>query len=369
MKSVLRFLIFVVILFGAVLLLYFTRTKSALPVERAAVSTVVTARFPALEAVDREFTELVSRVLPSVVSITAIPADTTNPRIQYLRRLFGFQPGATPPQLGSGVIVSPEGLIVTNFHVIQGAGSAEVTLNDGRVLPAKFLGADIPSDIAILQIAPENIDPISWGNSDDVKVGQMVFAVGNPLGLQETVTQGIISARGRRAASEAANEFFQTDAAINRGNSGGPLVSLRGELIGINNMVPAQTQTQGIAFSIPANTVRRVFESIRDHGRFIRPWFGVSTLPLSPMIVRQLNLPSDVTGALVQVTQADSPAEKAGIESGDVIVEYGGKAVRDAADLRNRVVDTPIGDAVEIKVLRAGRIIPLKVTISPEPGS
>ncbi len=368
MKSVLRFLIFVVILFGAVLLLYFTRTKAALPAERVGGVAVVT-HYPALEAVDREFTDLVSHVLPSVVSITAIPADTTNPRIQYLRRLFGFQPGATPPQLGSGVIVSPEGHIVTNFHVIQGAGSAEVTLNDGRVLPAKFLGADIPSDIAILQIAPENISSIAWGNSDEVKVGQMVFAVGNPLGLQETVTQGIISARGRRAASEAANEFFQTDAAINRGNSGGPLVNLRGELIGINNMVPAQTQTQGIAFSIPANTVRHVFESIRDHGRFIRPWFGVSTLPLSPMIVRQLNLPEDISGALVQVTQADSPAEKAGIEAGDVIVEYGGKPVRDAAELRNMVVGTAIGATVEIKVRRGDDVIPLKVTISPEPGS
>jgi len=303
MKSVLRFLISVVLLFGAVLLLYFTRTKAS----TAARVPVEVSHYTALEAVDREFTDLVSHVLPSVVSITAIPAGTTNPRIQYLRQLFGLQPGATPPQLGSGVIVSPEGHIVTNFHVIQGAGSAEVTLNDGRVLPARFLGADIPSDIAILQIAPEN------------------------------------------------------DAPIARGNSGGLQVSQRGELIGINNMVPAQTQAQGIAFSIPANTVRRVFESIRDHGRFIRPWFGVSTLPLSPMIVRQLNLPGDIAGALVQVTQADSPAEKAGIESGDVIVEYGGKAVRDASDLRTRVVDTPIGNTVDIKVWRGGKILPLKV--------
>lgn len=326
--------------------------------------TSVKSKLPLLEAIDTEFTSLVAEVLPSVVSINAIPVDTINPREQFLRKLFGVQPGVTPPQMGSGVVVSNEGHIVTNYHVIDGATAVEVTLSDGRVLPAKFLGADAPSDIAILKVEASGLHPIAWGNSDDVRVGQMVFAVGNPLGLQETVTQGIISAKGRRASSEAANEFFQTDAAINRGNSGGPLITLRGELIGINNMIPLQAQ--GIAFAIPANTVRRVFDSIRDHGRFIRPWFGAMMQPLSPQLVQQLGLPDD-TGALVLITYQDSPAEKAGLERGDVIVEYNGRPIRDHIDLRNRVAESTIGEPVKLKVRRAGRLIDLQTVIAPEP--
>ena len=338
--------------------------SSSKPAEVASSSHIVKSKLPSLEAIDREFTTLVAEVLPSVVSINAIPADTVNPRVQFLRRLFGLQPGVPPPLMGSGVVVTDEGHIVTNYHVIDGAGAVEVTLNDGRVLPAKFLGKDIPSDIAILQINAEGLHPIEWGNSDAVRVGQMVLAVGNPLGLQETVTQGIISGKGRRATSEAANEFFQTDAAINRGNSGGPLLNLQGELIGINNLIPMQAQ--GIAFSIPSNTVRRVFDSIREHGRFIRPWFGAMMNPLTPQLVRQLNLP-DAVGALVLVTYAGSPAEKAGLEPWDVIIEYNGRPILDHIDLRNRVAESPIGEPVRLKVRRGGQLLDLKTVIAPDP--
>jgi len=362
MKSLFRFLIFVAILGLGVGALYLWRSST--PTETALPT--VKSKLPSLEAIDREFTTLVSEVLPSVVSINSIPADTVNPREQFLRRIFGVQPGSTPPQMGSGVVVSNEGHIVTNYHVIDGAKAVEVTLNDGRVLPAKVLGEDPPSDIAILKIDPEGLHPIAWGNSDTVRVGQMVFAVGNPLGLQETVTQGIISGKGRRATSEAANEFFQTDAAINRGNSGGPLLNLQGELIGINNMIPMQAQ--GIAFSIPSNTVRRVFDSIREHGRFIRPWFGAMMNPITPELVRQLNLP-DAVGALVLVTYAGSPAEKAGLEPGDVILEYDDRPIVDHIDLRNRVAESPIGQAVKLKVRRNGQILNLKTVIAPEPAN
>jgi len=364
MKSLFRFLVFAVILGAIVGALYLWRSEQ--PASTSNTRPQINTRLPLLEAIDREFTSLVAEVLPSVVSINAIPADTANPREQLLRRLFGVQPGVTPPQMGSGVVVSDQGHIVTNYHVIDGSGAMEVTLSDGRVLPAKFLGADAPSDIAILKIEAEGLHPIGWGNSDQVQVGQMVFAIGNPLGLQETVTQGIISGKGRRASSEAANEFFQTDAAINRGNSGGPLVNLRGELIGINNMVTLQAQ--GIAFSIPSNTVRRVFDSIRDHGRFIRPWFGAMMQPLTPQLVQQLQLPSSV-GALVLIPYSGSPADKAGLQSGDVIVEYNGRPIVDHIDLRNRVAESPLGQKVNLKVLRAGKFVDLQTVIAPEPAN
>lgn len=360
MRSVLQFLVFVLVAAGAVTLLYLWRS---LETERDARGT---ASFAGLQVIDREFTSLVEKVLPSVVSINAIPANTTNPRLLLLQKLLGAQPGNPPPELGSGVIVSNDGVIVTNFHVVARASRVEVSLSDGRTVPARFLGGDAPSDIAILKIDAGGLYPISWGDSDAVKVGQVVLAVGNPLGLQETVTMGIISAKGRRATTEAANEYFQTDAAINRGNSGGPLINLRGELIGINNLVPAEAQ--GIAFAIPANTVRRVFESIRDHGRFIRPWFGLVVQPLTPELAQQLNL-ADQSGALVLMTAPGSPAEQAGLQPGDVIQEFNGRAVIDHVDLRNRMAEATIGETIPLKVLRGGKILETKVVIAADPQS
>lgn len=315
---------------------------------------------------DQEFTSLVASVLPSVVSIDAIPADAVDPRVRMLKFMLGGRPGETPPQLGSGVIVSGEGHLVTNFHVIDGAGAIRVHLNDGRIFAARYVGGDRQSDIAILQIDADGIQPARWGDSDAVRIGQGVFAVGNPLGLQETVTQGIISGKGRRAMSEAANEFFQTDAAINRGNSGGPLLDLSGEVIGITNMV-AQGGA-GVAFAIPSNTVKRVFESIRDHGRFIRPWFGALMQPLTPALAKQLGLASP-KGALLLGTYEGSPAALSGLSPGDVVVEFNGKPVIDHIDLRNRVAECAVGQEVRIVAVRAGRETPFTATISREPGA
>ncbi|HEY5707052.1 MAG TPA: trypsin-like peptidase domain-containing protein [Terrimicrobiaceae bacterium] len=361
MKSLLRFLLFVVIAAAAVGLLYLWRNSEP-AVETSSLSQ---SNRSLLTALDREFTTLVNQVLPSVVSIEAIPADAIDPRLQMLRWLFGGnEPNSRPS--GSGVIVSDEGHIVTNLHVVNGASAVQVQLADGRTLPAKFVGADGPSDIAILKIEAEDLRPLPFGDSDKVKVGQMVFAVGNPLGLQETVTQGIISAKGRRALSEAANEFFQTDAAVNPGNSGGPLVNLEGSIIGINNSI--SPQGQGIGFAIPSNTVRRVFESIRDHGRFIRPWFGAYMRSLTPQLAEQLGLP-DASGVLVMLTYEGSPAEKSGVKPGDVIVEFNGKAIRDLIDLRNRVVETSIGQNFTMRVRRDGEEMTLQTVLTAEPAS
>ena len=363
MKSVLRFILFVLIAAIAVGGLYFWKSARAKPEVETNGLRAGTMNRPLLASLDREFTTLVDQVLPSVVSIEAIPANNMDPRLQMLRLLFGGGgPGVRPT--GSGVIVSDQGHVVTNLHVVNNASAVQVQLADGRTLPAKFVGADDPSDIAILKIDAEGLQPLPFGDSDKVNVGQMVFAVGNPLGLQETVTQGIISAKGRRALSEAANEFFQTDAAINPGSSGGPLMNLDGEIIAINNSI--SPQGQGIGFAIPANTVRRVFESIRDHGRFIRPWFGAFMRSLTPRLAQQLGLP-DASGVLVMLTYEGSPAQVGGVKSGDVIVEFNGKPIRDLIDLRNRVAETDIGQQVAMRVRRGGKEVPLQTVLAAEP--
>ncbi|MFZ0709645.1 MAG: trypsin-like peptidase domain-containing protein [Terrimicrobiaceae bacterium] len=362
MKSLLRFLVFALIVAAVVAGVYFWKNARPKAVETTSPSNAAANR-SILTALDREFTTLVNQVLPSVVSIEAVPGDTIDPRIQMLRLLFGGNELDARPS-GSGVIVSENGHIVTNLHVVSNARSVQVQLADGRTLPAKFVGADGPSDIALLKIEAEALQPLPFGDSDRVNVGQMVFAVGNPLGLQETVTQGIISAKGRRALSEAANEFFQTDAAVNPGNSGGPLVNLEGEIIGINNSI--SPQGQGIGFAIPSNTVRRVFESIRDHGRFIRPWFGAYMRSLTPQLAQQLGLP-DAAGVLVMLTYEGSPAEKGDVKSGDVIIEFNGKPIRDLIDLRNRVAETDIGQKVAMRVRRAGKELTLQTVLAAEP--
>ena len=361
MKSLLRFLVFVLIAAAAVGSVYIwkqTRSSGA-----GEVDGEMLAPTSLLSKLDREFTALVSRVLPSVVSIEAIPADSVDPRVQMLRFLFGGDHPNLRPS-GSGVIVSQNGHVVTNLHVVNNARAVQVQLADGRTLSAKFVGADGPSDIALLKIEAEGLQALPFGDSDKVNVGQMVFAVGNPLGLQETVTQGIVSAKGRRALSEAANEFFQTDAAINPGNSGGPLVNLEGEIIGINNSI--SPQGQGIGFAIPSNTVRRVFENIRDHGRFIRPWFGAYMRSLTPRLAQQLGLP-DASGVLILLVYEGSPAEKGGLKPGDVIIEFNGKTVRDLIDLRNRVAETDVGQEIDMRVRREGKELSLRTVVAAEP--
>lgn len=319
-----------------------------------------------LEAMDKEFTELVDHVIPSVVSITT----TTAPdREALVRQFFGLARGgvAQNNKMGSGMIVSPDGHIVTNWHVINGASQVTVQLSDGRALPARIAGADQRSDIAVLKVDATGLAPIAFGDSESVRVGQMVFAVGNPFGLQETVTQGIISAKGRRTTSEAANEFFQTSTTINPGNSGGPLIDIRGKVIGINNFIISRSGgSEGIGFAIPSNVARRVYDDIVQRGRVIHPWLGVVMRPLNASLARQLGL-ADTRGALVAATMAGSPAERGGLTGGDVITSFNGHLIRDVKDLRNRVAEAEIGSPATMEILRSGKPLQIRVMTEEEP--
>jgi len=362
MRNLLRFLVFVAAAACAVGFLYFW--KMVAPPGQAPPAAVQPPAQGRLGEMDREFTSLVGNVLPSVVSISAIPAETIDPRANLLRGLLGAGPGTLPPQLGAGAIVSKEGYIVTNVHVIDRAGAVEVHLNDGRTLPAKFVGADRLADVAVLKIDGGDLQPLAFGDSDEVRIGQMVIAVGNPFGLQETVTKGIISGKARRV-SEAANEFFQTDAPINPGNSGGPLVDLNGRIIGLNNAM--LQNTSGIGFAIPSNTVRRIFDNIREYGHVIHPWFGVVMQPITPAVAAQLGLP-DTKGALIQATMDNAPAARSGLKPGDVILSYNGRPIVDWKDLRNRVAETEPVREVTIGILREGRNLKIPVKIEKQPG-
>ena len=372
-----RFLLFLLVLaLGVGLFAFWRLMRLETPSPPAVLSRGGTALPPAersdrpgsrsLESMDSEFTDLVDRVIPSVVSITT----TTAPdREALVRQFFGMAGGGAPQtsKMGSGMIVSPEGHIVTNWHVINGALEVAVQLNDGRTLTARVAGADPRSDIAVLKVEAEGLTPIDFGDSESVRVGQMVFAVGNPFGLQETVTQGIISAKGRRTLSEASNEFFQTSTTINPGNSGGPLIDIRGRVIGINNFIISRSGgSEGIGFAIPSNVARRVYEDIIQRGRVIHPWLGVVMRPLTMSLARQLGLP-DSRGALVAATLANSPAERGGLMGGDVILSFNGRPVHDGKDLRNRVAEAPVGATASFSVLRAGKPLELKVTMEEEP--
>ena len=242
------------------------------------------------------------------------------------------------------MIVSKEGHILTNYHVVEGSGDIDVQLTDGRVEPAQLIGRDEQTDIAVIKINASNIEPLPLGDSDAVHVGQLVFAVGNPFGLHETVTQGIISAKGRRnVPRDSSVEFLQTDAAVNKGNSGGPLLNLRGEIIGINSAIYTETGGwAGISFAIPSNTARRTLESLLKKGRVIRTYLGVAMQDLTPDLAKALGL-SDSRGALVTDVMSGSPAEKAGLKRDDVIRKFDARPVDDILALRSRVADVDPG--------------------------
>ncbi len=396
MKSFLKFLLFVLVLSVTLAGLYRLRSQSGsvsnsdVPMVQKplglakASNTATTINTPPvspnevdlLAALDRQYTTLISRVVPSVVSINTartvqVPAYYFDP----FERLFGGGSGyrVLPQQrkqtsLGSGVIVSKEGHVITNNHVIEGMDEIEVVLSDGRRIPAKLLDTEPNIDIAVLKIEADGLQPLPFGNSDNVKIGQLVFAIGNPFGLEESVSQGIISAIGRRTMSDAATEFFQTTAALNPGNSGGPLINLHGEIIGINNQIFSQTGGwQGIGFAIPSNAARRALESVATYGRITSGYLGVAIQPMDDQLARQFGI-QDGKGALVREVTPNSPAERAGIRHGDVILKFNGKKVDDFISLRNRVVEAGIGKEVEIVVMRDGRTISLKAVIAEPPG-
>jgi len=312
-----------------------------------------------LLALDEQFTSAVQKVLPSVVSIDATPRTR-----QISSSPFAARSESSPSQMGSGVIVSDQGHVVSNLHVVRGADAIRVTLNDGRVFPATLQGSDKATDIAVLKIDAEAVQPLRFGDSDSVRAGQIVFAIGNPFGLQESVSQGIVSGVGRRAMNESLNEYIQTDSAVNPGNSGGPLINVRGEVIGINNFIFSQDGgSLGIGFAIPSNSVRKIFEDIVMHGRVIRPYLGVSFSPVTAQVVRSLRLPDD-RGALIRDVENDSPAEQAGLRAGDVVRMFRGKTIHDQIDFRNRVIESAIGQTAQVRIFRDGREQDLTIAVT-----
>lgn len=391
MSSLIRFLVFVLFVAACVAGLYFWRqaqpVAASIPSQQQQPSTIAEAKpspvpqqsppstpakeeqeaISSLETLDREFQRVVGKVLPSVVSIDGLPPGSS--RQKNLMQMMLGTSDVPVMQMGSGVILTSDGYVLTNLHVVQGSGSVRVNLSDGRQFDATLVGSDAGTDIAILKIDAENLTPAKLADSDKVEPGQIVFAIGNPFGLQETVTQGIISAKGRRGSSEMTNEYIQTDADINQGNSGGPLINVRGEVVGINNFIlSGNGGSLGIGFAIPSNVARKVFEDVLNYGRVRRPFLGVSMLgqKITPQIAKRLNIP-DSGGALIMDVVPGSPASEAGLQTGDVVTEYNNKRIQDHVDLQNRVRESTPGHEVPVRIYRDGKEMIVNVHIREEP--
>ena len=273
---------------------------------------------------------------------------------EFFKRFFDEGPRRPVRAGGSGVIVNANGYIVTNNHVVENAADIQVKLDDGRELPATVVGRDAKTDLALLKIDATGLPVIPLGDSTALQVGEPVMAIGNPFGLEQTVTTGIVSATGRVIGSGPYDNFIQTDASINPGNSGGPLINARGEVIGINTAIFSRTGgSVGIGFAVPSSLAKTVITQLADHGTVERGWLGVSIQPLTKELASSFKR-GDTSGALVSEVIQGSPADKAGVKSGDVIVEFNGKKVTKATDLPGLVADVPVGRDVPVVVMRDG---------------
>ncbi len=331
-----------------------------------------------LSRIGQATAEIAEAVRPAVVNISTMRTikmqGGVNPFFDdpFFRRFFGDQFRAPRERktasLGSGVIVDTNGIILTANHVIQGADEIKVTLSDKRELKGKIIGIDAMTDIGIIKIEADNLPTIKWGDSDRLRVGETVLAIGCPYGLSQTVTMGIVSAVGRANVGIADYEdFIQTDAAINPGNSGGALVNVRGELVGINSAIFSTSGGyQGIGFAIPTNMAKSVMNSLINKGKVIRGWLGVTIQNLTPELAKQFELKDD-KGVLVGDVIEGSPAEKAGLQRGDIIVEFAGKKIEEPNQIRNMVANTEPGQTIEMKIVRENKKDTLKVTIGDLP--
>jgi len=312
---------------------------------------------------------MLERAMPAVVNIstTTNVQIAENPLMQdpFFRHFFGVpnqpnQPSQPRQQqrnsLGSGVIIdSNQGFVLTNNHVIDKADKIMVTLHDGRQLNAQLIGTDKDSDVAIIQIPADNLTQLPIANSDQVRVGDFVVAIGSPFGLSQTVTSGIVSALGRSGLGiEGYEDFIQTDASINPGNSGGALVNLRGELVGMNTAILAPSGGNvGIGFAIPSKMAMSIKDSLVKHGEVRRGLLGVTTQDLTPDLINAFNL-ANKNGAVVSRIENNSPAAKAGLEPGDIITSINGKEIKGSAEIRNLIGMMQIGDKVDIEYIRSG---------------
>jgi len=350
-----------------------------------AVLSVGVSVFPGGLAVAKtvppDFVELAKKLKPSVVNIST--AKVVNPQQRFRRpqqnpfgndpfqdffeRFFEGMPSQPQKQrsLGSGFIISDEGYILTNNHVVANADEIKVRLSDGREFKGQVKGSDEKLDLALVKIDAKDHLPVApLGDSDAIEVGEWVLAIGNPFGLAETVTAGIVSAKGRVIGSGPYDDFIQTDASINPGNSGGPLFNARGEVVGINTAIVAGGQ--GIGFAIPVNMAKSVITQLRETGKVTRGWLGVSVQPVTPDLARSFGMKEE-KGALVSEVMKKSPAEKAGLQPGDVILEFDGKPIADMHELPRLAAVTPVGKKSRIKVLRNGKTLEKTVTIEKLP--
>ncbi len=381
MKNLLKFLLFVALLSAGISALYDYRMKHgglslagrAQPEKYTLASTpsIEPGKIGTLQALDRERRALVSAVLPSVVSIKTskkIPVRRSgmDPFEFFYRNSRQFrnrsEQETVQNSLGSGVIVSSEGHIVTNNHVVDQVDEIEVQLSDGRTKKARLIGADSIADLAVLKIDDPGVHPLKFGDSDEVQAGDFVLAVGNPFGFEETVTDGIISSKGRPNRIDGFGDFLQTNAAINPGNSGGPLINLQGEIIGINTAIISRSGgSQGIGFAIPSNTAKNALESLLKNGRIIRGYLGIQMRTPAPGEEREAQ------GVVVDDVVPNSPAAEAQIQPGDVIRKFDGREVRSFAELRNVVSQKELNKKVEVELLRAGKALTVSTVIKEQP--
>jgi serine protease Do len=380
MKNLIKFLLFVLLVSGGISALYDYRLKSgglrflAVTSEKYSLATspsVDPKEVAGLENLNRERRTLVSSVIPSVVSIKTSkkapvrrqyqldPSDFFNRNPRQNRN--PNEEAMVQNSLGSGVVVTSEGHIITNNHVVDQVDEIEVQLSDGRTKKAKLIGADAVVDLAVLKVDEPGLKPLKIGDSDSVQVGDFVVAIGNPFGFEETVTDGIISSKGRPNRVDGFGDYLQTNAAINPGNSGGPLVNLRGEIIGINTAIISRSGgSQGIGFAIPSNSVKTALESLLKNGRIIRGYLGIQARPARDGVVEN-------DGVIVDDVIPNSPASEAKLKRDDVIKKFNGHTVRNIAELRSLVSQVELNKKVELEIMRSGNTQKVSAEIKEQP--
>lgn len=342
-------------------------------------STFLESASAAAPMIPATFAEVAEKASPAVVNISTVKVVKGGERMfrfpgqpemedQFKDFFEKFFPERRMPRnrkqrsLGSGFIIQPDGLIITNNHVVEGADDILVHMSDGRELHAKILGRDPKTDLAVIKIKTKGEYPfLKLGDSEKVRIGDWVVAIGNPFGLEHTVTAGILSARGRALGAGPYDDFMQTDASINPGNSGGPLLNLDGEVVGINTAIVAGGT--GIGFAIPTSLAKGIVDQLKEKGRVVRGWLGVIIQKITPDLAKTFKLEKE-HGALVADVAEDGPAKDAGIKRGDVIIAFDGKEIKDYSDLPAIVAETPVGKKVDVKVVRDGREKTIKVKIA-----
>lgn len=383
MKNLLKFLLFVGLLAAGISALYDYRLKNgglslvarATPEKYtlAANANVDPKDVPTLDSLSRERRTLVSSVIPAVVSIKTskkVPMrrQHMDPFEFFYRNSRQFrnpqEEAMVQSSLGSGVIVSDEGHIITNNHVVDQVDEIEIQMHDGRTKKARLIGGDATVDLAVLKVDEPGVKPLKFGDSDAVQAGDFVLAIGNPFGFEETVTDGIISSKGRPNRVDGFGDFLQTNAAINPGNSGGPLINLRGEIIGINTAIISRSGgSQGIGFAIPSNSVKNALESLLKQGRIIRGYLGIQMRTLPPG--RTGDQESD--GVVVEDVVPGSPAAEAQLQRGDVIRKFDGREVKSFMELRSLVSQTDLNKKIELEVVRNGKPLKVETQIKEQP--